>query len=147
MRSRAGSAGTKPAFVDPTTGRIIPFTRFAGGATNIADASKNMLNQIATSAASNNNTGKGISPELVSQLLSAITGILEKIADNTTPINRIYQALAAYLESGGASGIDNKSNQIININRAPQKAAAGGGDEIDPNIKSLVATLAELAKG
>jgi hypothetical protein len=148
MRSRAGSAGTKPAFVDPTTGRIIPFSRFAGGATNIADASRNMLNQIATSAASNNNSSKGISPELVTQLLSAITSILEKIADNTTPVNRIYQALAAYLEAGGASGIDNnKSNQIININRAPQKAAAGGGDEIDPNIKSLVATLAELAKG
>jgi hypothetical protein len=107
-----------------------------------------MLNQIATSAASNNNSSKGISPELVTQLLSAITGVLEKIADNTTPINGIYQALAAYLEAGGASGIDNnKGNQIININRAPQKAAAGGGDEIDPNIKSLVATLAELAKG
>ena len=146
MRSRAGSSGSRPAFVDPTSGRIVPFTRFAGGATNIADASRNMLEQISTNAASNNNKGGGISPELISQLLSAITSILNTIANNTAPVDKIYQALVAYLESGGSSGINSKGNTTININKSPEKAAVGA-EEVDSKIKSLVATLADLAKG
>ena len=142
MRSRAGSRNGAPSVIDPKTGRMIPFSRFAGGATNIADASRNMLQEVAQS--SNNNRGNGVSPELVAQLLSAITTILNNIADNTAPVNKIYQALVAYLESGGSSGV---KSEPIKINKSKKVAANGGDGEIDPKLKSLVSTLAQLAKG
>ena len=143
MNSRAGSRNGLPSVVDPKTGRLIPFSRFAGGATNIADASRNMLNELSTNV-SNNKNSNAISPELIAQLLSAITNILNNIADNTAPVNKIYQALVAYLEAGGSSGTD-----TVNIHKAPQKAAVNQNQstEIGDDIKALVSTLAELAKG
>ena len=143
MNSRAGSRNGKPSVLDPHTGRLIPISRYAGGATTLAEASQNMLNSVKSNAANNS---KGISPELIAQLLSSITAILNNIADNTAPVNKIYQALVAYLESGGASG----TSDNIKIKKKPEKLAANDSNmssDVDQNIKSLVATLAELAKG
>lgn len=141
ISSRAGSRQGMSSIRDPRTGRLIPVSRVSGGASAIT---ADMLNGIA-SGASNYAKSGGVSPELVTQLLASITNILNNIAQNTAPVNKIYQALVAYLEAGGSSGA---SNDVVRINNtSSQKAAGAEMSDVDANIKTLVTTLAELAKG
>ena len=89
-----------------------------------------------------------ISPELVGKLLKSITEILEAIAQNTAPIERIYDALSNYSAnalSGGASGTKDTKPAKVNNNTSLHVSSTNGA--LDSSITTLVGVLAQLAKG
>lgn len=139
MNARPGSMSNMPARM--SNGRLVPVSRFSGGASDILTGqTQSMLSNLSTQVKNSN----GISPELVSKLITSITQILERIANNTAPVNQIYQALLAYVQSGGDSGTTTKPVPVkVNNQRNNQPVS----DEIDPSISTLVGVLAELAKG
>ena len=136
MKARPGSRlyGTSNGEMRVPTKRTA--RRFSGGASSIGTATANMLNDIRVDAIAQREAGK-VSSDLVEELLKAIVKLLESIANNTSPTERIYQALLSYIETGKvrdvaiASASNNKSSE----------------EEIDSNIRSLVGTLAAIAKG
>ncbi len=107
---------------------------YTGGASDIKSTTVEMLTSLKKSAESGNS---GISADLVTKLLQSIISLLGTIASNTTPVDKIYQALAKYIEKGGSTTVINNSNDNEDSTN----------DDIDDNISALVGTLAELAKG
>ena len=139
MKARPGSINNIP--VRMSNGRLVPVSNFTGGASDIMTTqTQSMLSNLTKNATKSS----GISPELVSKLITSITQILERIANNTAPVSQIYQALVAYIQSGGNSGISEKPVPIkVNKSQNNQQPEP----EIDSNIATLVGVLAELAKG
>jgi hypothetical protein len=115
------------------------FKNYRGGASDIAEQSKQMLTSIQTNAQNNSTT---ISAELLAKLIESIAKILEKIANNTAPVNKIYEVLSDYANKSIASQAATTS--AVAANAASQSKES---DEIDQNISNLVATLASIAKG
>ena len=139
MKARPGSINNIP--VRMSNGRLIPVSNFTGGA---SDVMTTQTQAILSNLSRNATKSSGISPELVSKLITSITQILERIANNTAPVSQIYQALVAYIQSGGNSGISEKPVPIkVNKSQNNQQPEP----EIDSNIATLVGVLAELAKG
>ena len=143
LRSRVGSRNN--AKVAPSR-RMRPQPRriIAGGASEIADLATSYLNNAQVSISNAGNAGT-ISPELVAQLLSSITALLESIANNTAPVAQIYSALRAYMQAGGGTH-EEEVNKVTPVNNHPSGAGATD-DTVDANIQSLVGVLAQLAKG
>ena len=137
LRSRVGSRNN-------VSGRRLTPHSFAGGASNITEATTTILNNARTSVANAANAGT-ISPELVAQLLSSITALLESIANNTAPVAQIYTALKAYMQAGGGSHKE-ESSKVTAMDNHPS-GASQTDDTVDANIQSLVGVLAQLAKG
>jgi hypothetical protein len=115
------------------------FKNYRGGASDIAEQSKQMLTSIQTNAQNNSTT---ISAELLAKLIESIAKILEKIANNTAPVNKIYEVLADYVTKSATSKA--ATTAAVTANAASQSKES---DEIDQNISNLVATLASIAKG
>ena len=143
LRSRVGSRNN--AKVAPSR-RMRPQPRriIAGGASEIADLATSYLNNAQVSISNAGNAGT-ISPELVAQLLSSITALLESIANNTAPVAQIYSALRAYMQAGGGTH-EEEANRVTPVDNHPSGAGATD-DTVDANIQSLVGVLAQLAKG
>lgn len=139
LASRAGSvSGSGLTVRDPRSGRLVP-VNFAGGASNMVDSTTAMLGNIASKVSKNSN---GIPQETVVKLIETITQLLSSIASNTAPIDKIYNALVSYLQSGGAS---HTAPQAIKMNNRKEKET--GTKEVDEKVKALVGVLADLAKG
>ena len=104
------------------------------------------LNNLSANISKNaSKSNSGISPELVTKLLTSITQILQNIANNTAPVGKIYQALLAYVQAGGDSGIKNDTQTPIKVDKTKNNQTPE--PEIDSSIATLVGVLAELAKG
>ena len=141
MKARPGSRNNIP--VRLSNGRLVPVSNFSGGATDIMTSqTQAMLTNISNTASRSNS---GISPELVTKLLTSITQILQNIANNTAPVGKIYQALLAYVQAGGDSGIKNDNPTPIKVDKTRNNQTPE--PEIDSSIATLVGVLAELAKG
>ena len=117
--------------------------RFSGGASNITESTKTMLNTIKTNAKNASSNG-GVSAELVNKLLESITGILNTIAQNTAPVDKIYKVLVSYLSASG-SGSTNNGPTVVK----ERTKSHGSNDyaDMESNISTLAGVLAELAKG
>ena len=112
----------------------------AGSNLETRKATTNMLNDLKTTVRNSGKNGS-VSAELVNKLLEAIAGLLNTIADNTAPIDRIYTILSSYLSGGGSGNNGTKpiTPQPKSNNKVPKP--------VDSNISALVGVLAELAKG
>ena len=84
------------------------------------------------------------SAELVNKLLESITGILNTIAQNTAPVDKIYKVLVSYLSASG-SGSTNNGPTVVK----ERTKSHGSNDyaDMESNISTLAGVLAELAKG
>ena len=142
ISSRAGSnAPGIVTFRDNRTGRLLP-VRVSGGESDIVGMTSTVLKNVKANVTNKAKSGT-VPAELVTQLLQSITNILNNIADNTAPVAKIYNALAAYISSGGGASMDK-----VTVKKKPETPVAGGGsNEIDSNIAALAGVLAELAKG
>ena len=143
ISSRAGAnAPGIVTFRDNRTGRLLP-VRVSGGESDIVGMTSTILKNVKANVTNKAKSGT-VSAELVAQLLQSITNILNNIADNTAPVAKIYNALAAYISSGGGSASMDK----VTVKKKPETPVAGGGsNEVDSNIAALAGVLAELAKG
>ena len=142
LASKAGSIKPGvPTFRDNRTGRLLP-VRVSGGESNIASLTNTMLHSVKANVTNRAKSG-GVSAELVAQLLQSITNILNNIADNTAPVAKIYNALAAYISAGGGQASTDK----VTVIKKPETPSSSGSNEIDSNIVALAGVLAELAKG
>lgn len=139
INARPGSINNMPVRV--SGGRLIPVGNLTGGDSSIVTSTQTMLTNLGANAAKSS----GINPELVTKLITSITQILERIANNTAPVNQIYQALVAYIQSGGDSGLS-KNTTPIRVNNKSQNNQQPE-PEIDSSIVTLVGVLADLAKG
>jgi cell wall-associated NlpC family hydrolase/ElaB/YqjD/DUF883 family membrane-anchored ribosome-binding protein len=91
----------------------------------------------------NANTGsKGIDPAMVNKLIGAIAEVLKNIADNTSPIEKIYQILVQSLSAGGS-----EQNTTQPIKPANKKIDIPSSADLDSSLIALAGTLAQLAKG
>ena len=93
-----------------------------------------MLNQLSRRAQSSSGT---VSADLVNKLLQAITALLSTIADNTAPIEKIYNALVTYT----------KGNNTTTKHEKGETTTTSTGTDVDENFTALVGVLAQLAKG
>ena len=136
MNSRPGSyiySGAGSGLSVPTYNKK-HFRSFSGaGSNSISAQTTDMLNNMKNTIVKQGNSG-AISADLVQKLIQAIIGILEKIADNTAPVSQIYQALISNKSS------NNNSTVVVD-------KSSSNNYEVDSNIRNLVGTLAELAKG
>ena len=101
------------------------------------------LTNIKTNLTRNNGNISGIDPQLVAELLASITGLLNSIADNTAPVERIYNVLSEYVDyvKGGSNVTTSGGNPDNRVNMPT------GNNDIDSNIQGLVASLAAIARG
>ena len=82
----------------------------------------------------------GIDPTLVADLLASITSLLDSIASNTAPTEKIYEALTEYIDYiKGNKGTSARSSEQIEIPKS--------SEDIDSNLAGLVSTLAAIARG
>ena len=145
LASRAGANSGIRSIRDPRTGRLVPITKFSGGASgDIALDTTQLLNEASRSIRTAGNNGT-ISNDIVVKLLDAITKLLANIANNTAPVDKIYNALTTYL-SGGASGTKDTNTKDTNVKKNTSKNKVKSL-EVDSSVVSLVGVLAELAKG
>lgn len=114
--------------------------QFTGAGTNMVAETKNMLNTLKSDVTARGKSGS-ISADLVEKLLQAIIGILNTISNNTGSVDKIYQLLSDYLGKGNtpSSSSSSRTSNISNNNQIM--------GEVDVNIRSLVGTLAAIAKG
>jgi hypothetical protein len=145
LASRAGANSGIRSIRDPRTGRLVPITKFSGGASgDIALDTTQLLNEASRSIRTAGTNGT-ISNDIVVKLLDAITKLLANIANNTAPVDKIYNALTTYL-SGGASGTKDTNTKDTNVKKNTSKNKVKSLD-VDSSVVSLVGILAELAKG
>ena len=122
--------------------------RFRGAGTDLAKTTTNILNKMKsnlTGGLANNGTSTsvsytGVDPTLVTELLSAITTLLNSIANNTAPTQQIYDVLVDYIDyvKTGTKSTRNATN----TQQVPTSS-----DEVDTNLANLVTTLAAIARG
>lgn len=114
----------------------------SGGASDLAAQSTMMLNNVKSNVLKQGSSGS-ISADLVQRLIQSITDLLNMIANNTAPIEKIYQVLAAYTTGSStiAETVSEASNKLSS-NKTSKEAP-----DIDASITNLVGTLAEIARG
>jgi hypothetical protein len=122
--------------------------RFRGAGTDLAKTTTNILNKmksnltgdLANNGATTSVSYSGVDPALVTELLSAITTLLNSIANNTAPTQQIYDVLVEYIEyvKTGTKSTKNATN----TQQVPTSS-----DEVDTNLANLVTTLAAIARG
>ena len=120
---------------------ISPANRFSSNTALKSSVTKTLSN-IKTSLTKSNGNISGIDPTLVADLLSSITTLLNSIANNTAPTEKIYDALTEYIDyvkGNKASTTSSSSNTQVNIPTS--------NEEIDSNLAGLVSTLAAIARG
>ena len=101
---------------------------------SITSQTTKMLGQLSRNAQRSASNGS-VSTDLVNKLLEAITALLSTIADNTAPIEKIYQALTSY--TSNATTTKHTEGEKVSTDQS----------EVDQNFTALVGVLAELAKG
>ena len=97
-------------------------------------------NLLGTSSYDNNSSG--IDPALVADLLSSITSLLDSIANNTAPTEKIYDALTEYIDYVKGNKGTTTSSKVTEKMDMPKST-----DDIDSNLAGLVSTLAAIARG
>jgi hypothetical protein len=123
------------------------FKGFAGrGTEDIKTDTTTMLNNIKNNITSSTSSGS-ISSEVVEKLLKVIVELLEKISDNTVPVNQIYQALVAYTQGKDTTQTTTSSTTSNSSSNKSTSSSSSDDDLVDSNIKSLVGALAAIAKG
>jgi len=116
--------------------------RFSSNSNAMKTSVTNTLSSIKSSLTKSNGNISGVDPSLVAELLSSITSLLNNIANNTAPTERIYNALTEYIDyikGNKTSSSSSSSNEQVTMPRS--------NDEIDSNLAGLVSTLAAIAKG
>jgi hypothetical protein len=156
IKSRHGSNGM---IINPSNGfklnksTLSYAKQFAGGAAMVQDTTK-MLNNLKSQVG---NT-QGVPNDVLARLIEVIINILGKIANNTAPVDQIYQQLVAYNtnKSGGASEMDTKPrntpNNIVKTTKTTKPSTKNTlkqpqPQDDDPQIVSMVNMLASIAKG
>lgn len=90
-----------------------------------------------------------VSKDTVLKLVDSIGNILNSIAKNTVPVEKIYELLAEYIKNGGS--MSNTNTTETNSRPSPKSSNVKTNNvpdqEIDANIHALAETLAALAKG
>lgn len=126
------------------TGTMVPIS-FTGGDSSIVANTTGMLSNLQSSLrnARTTSSGGGVSADLVNKLLESITSLLQSIANNTAPIEKIHNALLSYMSSGGGSKAPNEKVETV---KSPKQTPAPK-TEVDSSISALAGILAELAKG
>lgn len=144
MKAKFGS-GRVQSNVKPNNAMRKSAGATGAGISRVADTTNmltNLKNNISTSHKYGipiSSTSSGISTEVIEKLLAAITKILETISTNTSSVDKIYQVLSAYVQSGGSNA------KALAAAKAAEKTS--NNTEIDSTIVDLVGTLAQLAKG
>ena len=127
---------------EPTVYIKKPVT-LAGGEYRLVEKSTRILNNIKSNIETGSKSGS-ISPDVVERLIRSITNVLELIASNTAPVEKIYKLLSEYINSKSDPKKQNTTNTpttaIINNKNDFEK-------EIDVAIVNLVGTLGEIARG
>lgn len=116
--------------------------RFSSNNNAMKTSVTNTLSSIKSSLVKSNGNMSGVDPALVTELLASITSLLNSIANNTAPTERIYNALTEYIDfvkGNKTSSSTSSSNEQVTMPRS--------NDEIDSNLAGLVSTLAAIAKG
>ena len=146
MPSNVGAGSSIPALLGmsaggsglalPSGGKsgITPVKAPTGNNSSITMETTRMLNQLSRRAQSSSGT---VSADLVNKLLQAITALLSTIADNTAPIEKIYNALVTYT----------KGNNTTTKHEKGETTTTSTGTDVDENFTALVGVLAQLAKG
>jgi hypothetical protein len=159
--SGSGSGLTNAGMALANIGGSHNYSNFSGGASAIntkkTALSDSMSLDSYVSAVRTKVANGQVSMETVAQLLSAITKILENIANNTSSGDKIYALLQDYTSqvadfkesasnSGAGSGATNR-----NVNKHKNSAKSHGGNvnsgNVDQNFKNLLKSLAEIATG
>ena len=122
---------------------LVSKNRFRGAGSDMSATVTRTLTNIKTNLTRNNGNISGIDPQLVAELLASITGLLNSIADNTAPVERIYNVLSEYVDyvKGGSNVTTSGGNPDNRVNMPT------GNNDIDSNIQGLVASLAAIARG
>lgn len=151
MRSRIGSVNNRSAAIGIPVSKQVKLKRMSGGDSSIIEQTSAMLTNLKNTVTNGNNGS--ISGGTADQLIQAIIKILERIADNTAPVEKIYSALTGYVSAGGASGINPAPVNNFNITNNQGSTSVGTTvnntrmDNVDSSIVSLVDMLANIAKG
>lgn len=113
--------------------------RFRGAGSDLSATVTRTLTSIKSNI-SNGESYRGIDPALITELLGSITTLLNSIANNTAPTERIYNALTEYIDfvKGNKS---NRSNATDRVNMPTND------DEIQASIAGLVNSLSAIARG
>lgn len=118
----------------------INFRNYSGGSSKLAVKTANIVRQVRNNISSTTRMPAGAgttTSDPNAKLLQILVEILNKIANNTAPIELIYKAFIDYAKSKG----------ITNASQIASNAASQGNDEPDPSITALIGTLAEIARG
>jgi len=119
--------------------------RFRGAGSEMSAVVTKTLNNIKTNLTNNGGSMSGVDPSLVTDLLTAITSLLNSISENTAPTEKIYAALTDYIEYVKGN---KESNQTTTNNQNTNKVnMPTTTNDIDTNIASLVSTLSAIARG
>ena len=119
--------------------------RFRGAGTENVTATltkiKDNLTKVKNNRSSNSSNSSGIDPSLVTELLASITKLLDSIATNTAPTEKIYAALSEYIDyvKGNSKTTGTKTAEKVQI--------PTNSEEVDGNLANLVATLSAIAAG
>jgi cell wall-associated NlpC family hydrolase len=103
---------------------------------------RSMLDNVATNATNRYRAG-GISPALLTQLITAISAVLLAIANNTAPVQQIYELLAGYT----SVSTKNQKAQLEAATAAAKEAAKNSEQDVSDSFMGLVGVLAEIARG
>ena len=121
-------------------------TRFTNIDSDLRDKITTTLSNFRTNLSRNRYSSSGgstgIDPVLVTNLLVSITSLLDSIASNTAPTERIYTALVEYInyvKGENASTTNKSAKEKVNMPTT--------NDDIDANLAGLVSTLAAIARG
>ena len=118
---------------------LVPHQFIGGdsGLETVKSKTSSMLSGLASNIKSSASSGQ-MSTDLMQQLITAIITILQAIADNTAPVEKIYEAL---------SGLSSNSSKSSNTTANTATISSSSSDDIDSNFKSVVSQLAAIAKG
>ena len=119
--------------------------RFRGAGTENVTATltkiKDNLTKVKNNRSSNSSNSSGIDPSLVTELLASITKLLDSIATNTAPTEKIYAALSEYIDYVKGN------NKTTGTKTAEKVQIPTNSEEVDGNLANLVATLSAIAAG
>jgi len=122
---------------------LVSKNRFRGAGSGMTAAVTKTLTSIKSDLTKSGGRVSGIDPSLVADLLASITGLLDSIAANTAPTEKIYNVLSEYVDyvkgNSNQTGSTRDSNQKVNM---PTNT-----NDIDSNLVGLVQTLTAIARG
>ena len=107
--------------------------------TNMLTNLRNNISASSPKSGGSHSRSGAISAEVIEKLLASIIKVLDTISSNTSSVDKIYQVLSAYVQSGGSNA------KALAAAKAAE--ASSNNTEIDSTIVDLVGTLAQLAKG